>query len=80
MTVEQSATHRFRLGFKKAESTRMLCLLTYTGSITQITVRTCNDEVYIFDVRKQPSIILDGAVIRLLQSRELVKVRILGLR
>lgn len=44
------------------------------GRITQVTVSTCDDDVYIFDVRRQPKIIIDGAVIRLFQSRELVKV------
>lgn len=44
------------------------------GRITQVTVCTCNNDVYIFDVRRQPKLIIDGAVIRLFQSRELVKV------
>lgn len=44
------------------------------GRITQVTISTCYDDVYIFDVRRQPNIILDGAIIRLFQSRELVKV------
>jgi hypothetical protein len=41
----------------------------YVGRITQVTVSTCEDDVYIFDVRRQPKIILDGAVTNALKSK-----------
>jgi len=39
-----------------------------------MSVSTCEGDVYVFDIRIKPEIVLDGGLIRLLQSVELVKV------
>ena len=45
--------------------------------ITLVTVGCWDGNVYIFDICKCPKIMYDGGVMRLLQSAEVLKVRIL---
>ncbi|XP_033737054.1 egalitarian protein homolog [Pecten maximus] len=44
------------------------------GTLTLIAVSTCEGDVYLFDTKAKPEIVLDGGLIRLLQSVEIVKV------
>ncbi|XP_060065202.1 egalitarian protein homolog [Ylistrum balloti] len=44
------------------------------GTLTLISVSTCDGDVYLFDTKVKPEIVLDGGLIRLLQSVEIVKV------
>ncbi len=45
-----------------------------TGAIYLVVVATIHEDVYAFDVRRCRDIVLDGSLIRLFQSTDVLKV------
>lgn len=51
-----------------------MSLILFVDTLTSVTTCVPSGVVYVFDVKSCPGVLLDGGLIRLFQSVELVKV------